>query len=322
MNLTQIRVFEAVMTSASLSDAAHKLGRTQPAVSAAIRGLEEQLGLRLFHREGRKLVPVPEARYLLIEAQAILAQLAQVRQTMQSLVDGNAGRLTLASMPGPVAMLFPRFIAMQIAGNTDVNVSIMARTSTQIAELARAQNIDFGFADAPTDNDSASLYSADLITANCFIAVPRKHRLAKKRIVLLSDLSGEAMGTLPANHAHCRDLAERFESLGLEFHPTVESQTFLAVLQFVAAGQCCAVLDPLTVVHIDKSGVLSEEIAVLPLKEAISYRYALYAPNHRPISLLADRLRHAWMQEVLDLLDAREAEPRVQFAEKASDKTS
>lgn len=310
------------MTSDSLSDAAQKLGRTQPAVSAAIRGLEDQLGLRLFQREGRKLVPVPEARYLLIEAQAILAQIAQVRQTMQSLVDGNTGRLVLAAMPGPVAMLFPRFVASQVTGNTDLKISILARTSTQIAELARAQNIDFGFADAPVDESAGRLYSADLISGLCFVAVPKDHRLAQKSSLSLNDLSGQAMGTLPANHAHCRDLANLFEQQGLEFCPKVESQTFLAILQFVAAGQCCSVLDPLTVVHIDESGALAEEVIILPLKEPIYYHYALYAPRYRPMSLLADKLRHAWVQTALDLMSARGAKPEFQLSDMSLDSTS
>jgi DNA-binding transcriptional LysR family regulator len=58
MNLTQLSAFRAVMTSASLSDAARKLGRTQPAVSLAIRSLEDTLGMKLFERRGRQLVPV------------------------------------------------------------------------------------------------------------------------------------------------------------------------------------------------------------------------------------------------------------------------
>ncbi|MEM1044534.1 MAG: LysR family transcriptional regulator [Pseudomonadota bacterium] len=319
MNLTQITAFQAVMTSSSLSDAAKKLGRTQPAVSAAIRGLEDQLGLKLFHRDGRKLVPVPEARYLSIEVQAILSQLSQVRQTMRLLVDGSAGNLTIAAMPGPVAVLFPRFIAMQISGNAEIKISIMARSSAQIAELARAQNIDFGFADAPDGSDAASLYSVDLISGRCFVAVPRDHRLAQRAMVSLGDLSGEAIGTLQSNHAHRRDLEERFSRAGLDFEPIVESQTFQPVLQFVAMGQCCAIIDPLTVVHIDKTQALSEETAIIPLAEAVWYQYALYAPKHRPISLLAERLRLAWLQEVSDLLAARNAEPRIRYAEKVSE---
>ncbi|MEO1748796.1 MAG: LysR family transcriptional regulator [Pseudomonadota bacterium] len=135
MNISQMSAFQAVMTSASLSDAAKKLGRTQPAVSAAIKTLEEQLGLQLFLREGRKLVPVPEAQYLLTETTAILSQMKRVRQTMKSLADGQSGALQFAAMPGPVSMLFPRFIADQIEAASNTSVSILARSSSQIAEL-------------------------------------------------------------------------------------------------------------------------------------------------------------------------------------------
>ncbi|MEM9249877.1 MAG: LysR substrate-binding domain-containing protein [Pseudomonadota bacterium] len=322
MNLTQITVFQAVMTSDSLSEAARKLGRTQPAVSAAIRALEDQLGMKLFRREGRRLVPVPEARYLLSETQSILGQLAQVRQTMQSLVDGSTGNLTVAAMPGPVSMLFPQFIARQVAGNPDVKITITARTSAQIAELARAQSIDFGFADALDARDGASLYSSDVIAARCFAALPESHTLAGAASVSLSDLSGEPLGTLHANHPHRLDIEERFAQGGHLFHRCVESQTFLAVLQFVAAGQCCAILDPLTVAHVDQVADTFAGVVIRPLQDDLWYRYALVTPRHRPISLLAEKLRLAWREEVLDLLHTRAAMPQLQLAQSSSDSVS
>jgi len=91
MNLTQLSAFRAVMTSASLSDAARKLGRTQPAVSLAIRSLEDTLGMKLFERRGRQLVPVPEAQYLLVEAERVLDRLNTVSRTMKSLAAGVRG---------------------------------------------------------------------------------------------------------------------------------------------------------------------------------------------------------------------------------------
>ena len=118
MNISQLSAFHAVMTSESLTDAASKLGRTQPAVSAAIKSLEDQLGLQLFQRKGRKLVPVPEAQYLLTEASAVLSQMSRIRMTMRGLAEGQTGSLSLAAMPGPVAMLFPKFIAEQIGATT------------------------------------------------------------------------------------------------------------------------------------------------------------------------------------------------------------
>ena len=309
MNLSQITAFEAVMTSPSLSDAARKLGRTQPAVSAAIKNLEDQLGLRLFRREGRKLVPVPEAQYLLTETRAILGRMAQVRRTMKSLTDGQAGTLNVAAMPGPVAMLFPKFLASQIDQSMDITVSILARSSVQIAELARAQSIDFGFADAPAKPEVQSLYSMEVISAKCFAAVPSEHPLAERAQVCIDDLSGHPMGSLQANHPHQRDVIESFRSRGLEFVQKIESQTFLPILQFVAARQSCAIIDPLTVLHTQSAGGSLEGIEIRPLVDEIRYRYAIFKPRHRPESILAGTLRRAWRQEVTDRLNAIGAAP-------------
>ena len=299
------------MTSASLSDAAKKLGRTQPAVSAAIKTLEDQLGLQLFDRQGRKLVPVPEAHYLLTETDAILSQLARVRQTMRSLVDGQSGNLSIAAMPGPVSVLFPRFIASQIEGNARINVSILARSSHQIAELARAQSIDFGFADAPENIEAQNLYDAEFISADCFLAIPSNHRLAEKDAISLSDLSDEPMGSLQANHAHQQELRAMFTARDLTFRTTVESQTFLPILQFVSAGQCCSILDPLTVAHVNAAGSMTDHVQVRPLVEKIRYRYAIVAPLYRPVSVLATKMRAAWRDEVLRLLDDVGSQPRL-----------
>ncbi|MCV3272156.1 LysR family transcriptional regulator [Roseobacter sp. WL0113] len=310
MNISQIRAFQAVMTSASLSDAARKLGRTQPAVSAAIKTLEDQLGLQLFLRDGRKLVPVPEAQYLLTEAEAILGQLSRVQQTMRSLSDGSAGALNIAAMPGPVSMLFPRFVAEQIAGNRDITVSMMARSSAQILELARAQSIDFGFADAPQDTETQTLYTADVIHGDCFLALPADHPLTANTAVSITQLDGVAMGSLQSTHAHQQDVQAHFKAQDLAFSSMVESQTFLPILQFVSAGQCCAILDPLTVVHVEATAASGKTIAFRPLREAIRYRYAVFAPRYRPISILAQTLRDAWVAEVLTLLETIGANPK------------
>ena len=215
MNLSQLSAFHAVMTSDTLTEAAGRLGRTQPAISAAIRSLEEQLDMRLFERRGRKLVPVPEAQYLLNEASAILGQLNQLRETMRGLGDGQIGSLNVAAMPGPVSMLFPRFVANHIDGLTGIKTSMLARSSTQIAELARAQSIDFGFADAPDDPDGGGLYKSDVISGCCFAALPRKHPLAQEETVPFAALKGEPLGSLQSNHVHTRDIKQAFEAVGV-----------------------------------------------------------------------------------------------------------
>ena len=311
------------MTSPTLSEAAKKLGRTQPAVSAAIKSLEDQLGLQLFERAGRKLTPVPEAHYLLIEASQILSQMSRVRRTMRSLVDGQSGNLNVAAMPGPVSVLFPKFIASQIEGHADITVSMFARSSQQIEELTRAQSIDFGFADAPEGAASENLYRVEFITADCFVALPPRHPLAAKAQVSLADLDHEPMGSLQSTHAHQIEVRGLFDTQDLTFRTMVESQTFLPILQFVGAGQCCSILDPLSVVHTRTAGGDAQAIAVRPLRESVRYKYAIFSPRYRPVSVLAGTLRTAWRDEVMRLLSDVGARPKLEnMPQSDADKTS
>ncbi|MEL7279778.1 MAG: LysR family transcriptional regulator [Pseudomonadota bacterium] len=313
MNLSQISAFHAVMTSASLSEAAKKLGRTQPAVSAAIKTLEDQLGLKLFTREGRKLVPVPEAQYLLTETSAILGQLTRVRRTMKSLADGQTGSLNIAAMPGPAAMLFPRFIASQIKPDAGTSVSILARSSVQIAELARAQSIDFGFADAPEADSTEDLYAAEIISARSFVALPARHPLAQHKQLSIANLDGVPMGSLLSSHAHQREVIARFEATDAQWSLMVESQTFLQVVQFISKGLCSAILDPLTVAHINATSDLRRSVAIRPLTEILRYRYAIFEPRYCPMSVIALQIKSAWREEVIRLLKEIGADPRIEM---------
>lgn len=312
MNLSQLSAFHAVMTSATLTEAASRLGRTQPAISAAIKSLEEQLGMKLFERRGRKLVPVPEAQYLLNEAGAILTQIHQVRHTMRSLGDGQQGSLNVAAMPGPVSMLFPRFVARHIDGLTGIKTSILARSSSQIAELARAQSIDFGFADAPEDPETGGLYRSDVISGDCYVALPREHRLASASLLSIEALKDEPIGSLQSNHVHSQDVRLTFEKAGCAFNPMVESQTFLPILQFIVAGQCCAILDPLTVVHVQEIAELRNALCIRPLDRPLRYNYAIISPAYRPTSVVATDARDAWAKEVQRFLDNLGADPKWQ----------
>ena len=84
MKLNQLTAFREVMLTGSVSDSARNLGRTQPSISSQIHSLEQDIGMLLFERRGGRLHPVPEARYLLEEADTILQKLASVQRNMES----------------------------------------------------------------------------------------------------------------------------------------------------------------------------------------------------------------------------------------------
>lgn len=309
MNIIQLNVFKEVMASGSISQAARKLGRTQPAISLSIKNLEESIGLKLFARQGRRLVPVPEAYYLLAEAEGILDRLATVSATMKSLLDAEAGNLNLATMPGPAAVMFPRFVSSAVGDNPDIKISLSSRSSQQVHELAGTQSIDFGFADLYLTAGKSPQYSTETISADCFCALSVDHALARKDSISFRDLDGLPMGGLKGNHTINQRTADAFEREGSRFNQTIDSQIFMPLLQFIKAGQCSAIVDPLTVVSEQMSGITDGGVVFKPLTIGIRYDYSILTPQHRPPSRLAIRVKQGWVSEVMQALDDIGANP-------------
>lgn len=309
MNFTQLNVFREVMNSGSISQTARKLGRTQPAISAAIKKLEESVGLALFERRGRQLVPVPEARYLLAEVAEVLDRLSHVAGTMKSLQNASSGSLNVAAMPGASAFLFPRFIARNMDASKDVRITFASRSSPQIRELASTQSIDFGFADFDQSIGKVPQYSPEIISADCFCAVNKHHPLAKKATIAISDLDDEPLGTLHRDHPLSRNLMAEFAKSDAVYSSIIDSQFFLPLMPFIAVGHCVAIVDPLTVMTVRELTTDGEQVVFVPLETRVRYEYATLIPLHRPLSQLAQRIKSDWMTELMQILAALDAHP-------------
>ncbi|NVO55851.1 LysR family transcriptional regulator [Rhodobacteraceae bacterium B1Z28] len=312
MNLIQLTVFREVMETGSISQTAKKLNRTQPAISLAIKNLEKSLGLTLFERKGRRLVPVPEAHYLLAETTGILDRLSTISSTMDGMLKGNSGSLNIATMPGPSAFLFPRYISSSIGENPDIRITLSTRSSPQIMELAGTQNIDFGFADFEHPTGRQPQFSAEIISAECFCALDREHPLAARKSVMISDLDGAPMGGLHATHPFQRKVRREFQMAGAHYNPTVTCQYFLPLIPFVSSGQCCTIVDPLTVATERELNTSGGKVVFIPFRDPLRYEYAMLKPTHRPPSQLALKILAGWTAEVLQKLNEIGANPRTE----------
>ena len=314
MNLTQLTVFREVMESGSISQTAKKLNRTQPAISLALKNLEKSLGLILFERRGRRLIPVPEAHYLLSETTGILDRLSTISSTMHGLLKGSSGSLNIAAMPGPSTFAFPNFISRSVGGNPDIQITLSTRSSPQIMELAGTQNIDFGFADFEHPTGKQPQFSAEIISGDCFCALDRDNPLAKESAVTISDLDGVPMGGLHDTHPFQEKVRQAFQMVSANYTPTVTCQYFLPLIPFVGSGQCCTIVDPLTVVTERELNISNDRVVFLPFSEPLRYEYAILSPNHRPPSQLALQIKAGWKAEVLSMLHRTGANPQTEIA--------
>src|SRR5574338_958795 len=108
MDTRQLAAFSAVVERRSFSQAAERLGITQPAVSLQVRALEKRLGTQLLDRSGRRVEPTQAGLRLYRGAQRLLALERQVLDEVASEAAGDlAGSLSLGASTGPAAVVVP-----------------------------------------------------------------------------------------------------------------------------------------------------------------------------------------------------------------------
>src|SRR5262250_2759073 len=123
MDTRQLSAFCEVVERRSFSQAAERLGVTQPAVSLQIRALEKRLGTQLLDRSGRRVEPTEAGRRLYRGAQRLLTLEAQVLDELAA--EGElAGALAIGASTGPAAIVVPELLCEFQAAHPGVRISL------------------------------------------------------------------------------------------------------------------------------------------------------------------------------------------------------
>lgn len=140
----QIEVFIAVVEEGGFSAAGERLGMVQPAVSIAIRKLEENAGVRLLDRSGSRVQCTHEGALFLDHARMIRAEIASMERRLRELHSLDAGHITIAAPPIASAILLPGFVREFLTVHPGVRLSTVEDSSENIAARLRARDLDLG----------------------------------------------------------------------------------------------------------------------------------------------------------------------------------
>ena len=191
MELRHLRYFMAVAEELSFRGAAEKLRIAQPSLSAQIKGLEEQLGARLFERSTRSVRLTPAGRLLQEEARTVLAAAGRAKERVRAAEHGLAGTLRVGVIaPAANAWLagILRGFRRQFPG---VQFSLFDLTSTEQLRRLRARDLDAGLLRPPiTLPELAYKFVAE---SRQVLALPSGHRLARKRQIAWRDFDNEEL---------------------------------------------------------------------------------------------------------------------------------
>lgn len=145
MELYQLRTFVAVAEEGHLTRAAERLHVSQPAVSAHIRALEEELAVALFLRTPRGMTLTPSGEALKTRAMEVLASADDLRQHARKLALSVAGRVRLAVHIDPLSVRLPAFVAALQADFPDVQCQLKQGMSWEILKDIGNEILDAGF---------------------------------------------------------------------------------------------------------------------------------------------------------------------------------
>ena len=190
MQLPDLAAFLAVATERSFSAAARRMHRTQPAVSQAVRRIEDELGERLFDRSSRDGTLTEAGRLLQDYAQRLLGLASEAQTAIQELQQVRRGRIIVGANEAAVHSLLPH---IQRFATLHANVLIEVRRipSRQIAEAILDRTLDFGvltFQPADRGIQAIPLGGDEIV----LLTAP-KHGLASRRRVTLEEVGREVV---------------------------------------------------------------------------------------------------------------------------------
>jgi DNA-binding transcriptional LysR family regulator len=196
MELRQLRYFIAVAEELHFGRAASKLNMTQPPLSQQIQLLETNLGVTLFHRTKRRVELTVTGRSFLVQARAIVASAEAVVGMVQRVQRGEAGRLSVGWKPWADLTALPPMIRAFCDRYPEVRLEIHSLTVDEQVSALMSGTIDVGFVVRPHDPSSPRLHKSELASQFILrqalaVVVPKNHKFASQRRIVLAQLSNE-----------------------------------------------------------------------------------------------------------------------------------
>lgn len=255
MDLNELQVFWTVATEKSFSRAAAKLYRTQPAVSMAVRKLEEWVGGPLFVR-GSRAGRLTDAGELLLEyAERMLNLRQEAQRGLRELQDLGRGTLSLGVNESSIHALLPAFARYREL-YPQIKISVLRVFSRDIPAALLNYKLDLGVVsyDPQLPRLVALPFLQDRLT---FVTNPW-HRLAKRHIIDIRQLRDEIFIAHIVDSQFRSRVIRLFEKHKVPLNRQVELPTIESIKRFVEMGMGVAIVPRMCVRHEVTSGQLAE----------------------------------------------------------------
>jgi LysR family transcriptional regulator, hydrogen peroxide-inducible genes activator len=251
MTLTELKYIVALAREKHFGKAAEACHVSQPALSAAIKKLEEELDCKLFERNVNEVSVTALGEEIVSQAQSVLEQAAQIREIARRGKDPLAGALRLGVIYTIGPYLLPELVKQTIQHTPQMPLMLQENFTVKLLEMLRMGEIDCAIMAEPFPDTGLAM--AALYDEPFMVAVPATHPLAKLKSISAEELKKETMLLLGNGHCFrdhvlevCPEFA-RFSSNAEGIRKSFEGSSLETIKHMVAAGMGVTVVPQLSV---------------------------------------------------------------------------
>ena len=299
MNLHQFRfVQEASRRNLNLTEAARALHTSQPGVSKAIIELEEELGVEIFARHGKRLKRITEpGEHVLRSIEIIMREIGNLRRIGEQYSAEDSGTLSLATTHTQARYVLPDPVAKLRLDYPKVNVSLHQGSPDQVARMLIDEIAEVGIA-----TESLAAYD-ELVTLPCYewqhvLVLPVGHRLCNQERITLEDIAQEPLITYHPSYTGRTKIDQAFATRKLQPRVALEAIDSDVIKTYVRLGLGVGIAAEMAVRDVllegDKSDLMVRPAGQLFGQNVtrVAFKRGAYLRNfvYRFAELLSDRL--------------------------------
>lgn len=289
MTLNELRYIVAVAHERNFRRAAERSFVSQPALSLAIRKLEEELGVQLFERSKTDVTVTPVGVQIVEQAQRALEEVAQIKAIAQQGQDQLAGPIRLGAIYTIGPYLLPELIPALHERAPRMPLEVEENTTANLEQLLRSGRIDAAIIALPFD--APAVVTQALYDETFAVAVPKSHPWAKRKAIKAEELSSEKVLLLPSGHCFSNQVIEACPELQRKGE-VLQGNSLETIRNMVASGL------GITVLPCSASGerYQSPLLQVVPFQKPVPSRRVALAwrksfARQQAVEVLADAIR-------------------------------
>lgn len=270
MDLMQLEMFVATVEEGSVHKAAERVYRTQPAVSIALKKLEQEIGAPLFDRTNRKTHLLTDTGEVLFSyARRMLNLRNESLTAVHDLRSLQRGRLRLGANESSSLHLLPAVVRDFRGRYPNIKVEIIRQISATLVRELRDNNLDFAIlSHLPEDSD---LEATPIMRDELVLIVGKDHPLAGRKSVDIEELGSQSFIAHNVNSPSRERVTEAFWRRGVSYNVSIEIATIETIKRFVAFGLGAAFVPSMCV----RAEVANDELFVVDV-EGFSYQRTLW----------------------------------------------